>query len=48
MKCFDCEWIDCVGDIFCQYCLDTNCILYISKEDKELCDMMCGDIEEEE
>lgn len=47
MKCFDCEWLDCVGDIFCQYCLDTNCI-YTSKEDKELCDMMCGDIEEEE
>lgn len=48
MKCFDCGWLDCVEDIFCQYCFDTDCMLYTSKEDKELCDMMCDDVEEEE
>lgn len=38
MKCFDCEWFDCVGDI----CLNIDCMLYTTKENKELCDMMCG------
>ena len=48
MKCFDCGWLDCVGNMFCQYCIENDYILYATKEDKELCDMMCGEVEEEE
>ena len=45
MKCFDCDWLDCVGNMFCQYCIENDYILYATKEDKELCDMMCGKVE---
>ena len=48
MKCFDCDWLDCVGNIFCQYCIENDYMLYATKEDKELCDMMCGEVEDEE
>ena len=48
MKCFDCEWLDYVGNMFCQYCIENDYILYTTKEDKELCDMMCGEVEDEE
>ena len=48
MKCFDCEWLDCVGNIFCKYCIENDYMLYATKEDKELCDMLCGEVEEEE
>ena len=47
MKCFDCDCFDCVGNIFCQYCIQNDYIQYSTKEDKELCDMLCGDIEDD-
>ena len=47
MKCFDCDWLDCVDNMFCQYCIENDYILYATKEDKELCDMMCGEVEED-
>lgn len=46
MKYFDCEWLGC-GNIFCHYCIENDYILYTTKEDKELCDMMCGDVEDD-
>lgn len=45
MKCFDCGWFDYVGNMFCQYCIENNYMLYTTKEDKEFCDMLCGDVE---
>lgn len=39
MKCFDCGWLDCVGNMFCQYCIENDYMLYATKEDKEFCDM---------
>lgn len=47
MKCFDCGWFNCADNMFCQYCIKNDYMLYTSKEDKELCDIMCGGNENE-
>lgn len=31
MKCFDCGWLDCADNMFYQYCIENDYMLYANK-----------------
>ena len=46
--CSTCIWSKVCKGTEKDFCTNNLHILYASEKDKELCDMMCGEVEEEE
>ncbi len=47
ISCSKCAWAEYCKGKENKYCKDNSYIFFTSKEDKELCDLMCGGNEDE-
>lgn len=47
-KCYGCYWFKQCDEMLETKCEDMNYALYTTKEDAELCSLLCGEVEEDE